>query len=121
MDQNALPLRDLHLPDAIGWWPPAPGWWVLFVLALAAGATELALIAPPSSPAFKHALPMFSRYLTEKLEGISTIWPIIAKSYNETGQRFESNRASLIYDNADNPSAGPVLTAPPLEEPPPAP
>lgn len=28
-------LRPLHLPDPIGWWPPAPGWWVLLVLLLA--------------------------------------------------------------------------------------
>lgn len=32
MDENALPLRDLHLPEAIGWWPLAPGWWVVIVL-----------------------------------------------------------------------------------------
>ncbi|NOX09402.1 MAG: DUF4381 domain-containing protein [Gammaproteobacteria bacterium] len=25
----ADPLRDIHLPDAIGWWPPAIGWWLL--------------------------------------------------------------------------------------------
>jgi len=36
MDETQLPLRDLHLPDQIGWWPLAPGWW--FVLLLAASA-----------------------------------------------------------------------------------
>jgi len=30
-----LPLKDIHLPAAIGWWPPAPGWWLLLVLSLA--------------------------------------------------------------------------------------
>src|SRR5690606_33417427 len=32
MNPEALPLRDLHLPEAIGWWPPAPGWWLLLAL-----------------------------------------------------------------------------------------
>ena len=36
MDETQLPLRDLHLPDPVGWWPLAPGWW--FVLLLAATA-----------------------------------------------------------------------------------
>ena len=27
-------LRDIHLPEAPGWWPPAPGWWALAALAL---------------------------------------------------------------------------------------
>jgi hypothetical protein len=36
MDETQLPLRDLHLPDATGWWPLAPGWW--FVLLVSAAA-----------------------------------------------------------------------------------
>ncbi len=34
MDPEQIPLRDLHLPESIGWWPFAPGWWVLIALAL---------------------------------------------------------------------------------------
>jgi hypothetical protein len=32
MDPEQIPLRDLHLPEAISWWPLAPGWWVVIVL-----------------------------------------------------------------------------------------
>ncbi|WP_428356972.1 DUF4381 domain-containing protein [Methyloprofundus sp.] len=32
MQTTELPLRDIHLPQAISWWPPAIGWWILAVL-----------------------------------------------------------------------------------------
>lgn len=29
-------LRDIHLPNTVGLWPPAPGWWILAILFIAA-------------------------------------------------------------------------------------
>lgn len=28
-------LRDIELPEPVSWWPPAPGWWIAALLALA--------------------------------------------------------------------------------------
>ena len=70
MEQNALPLRDLHLPEAIGWWPPAPGWWVLFALVLA-GLGYLAwrwYLAWRFNAPRRYALRELSRYEAEYLE-----------------------------------------------------
>ena len=35
MDPTQIPLRGLHLPDSIGWWPLAPGWWIVIALSIA--------------------------------------------------------------------------------------
>jgi hypothetical protein len=35
IDLSQLPLRDIHLPGPIGWWPPALGWWLVAALVLA--------------------------------------------------------------------------------------
>lgn len=29
MNPEQLPLKDIHLPEPVGWWPPALGWWLL--------------------------------------------------------------------------------------------
>jgi len=36
---ESLPLRDIHLPEPISWWPLAPGWWlvlagIIFIVGL---------------------------------------------------------------------------------------
>ena len=35
MQTQELPLKGIHLPDPITWWPLAPGWWLLGFLVLA--------------------------------------------------------------------------------------
>ena len=46
---NQLELRDIHLPDASLWWPPAPGWWLsLLVIVL------LAILLPRLLSWYRH-------------------------------------------------------------------
>lgn len=37
LQNNALALRDIHLPEPVSWWPPAPGWWLLLALLIIGG------------------------------------------------------------------------------------
>ena len=32
MQPQQLALRDIHLPETLGWWPPALGWWLIAIL-----------------------------------------------------------------------------------------
>ncbi|MEM8682735.1 MAG: DUF4381 domain-containing protein [Pseudomonadota bacterium] len=32
MNPTEIPIRDLHLPPEISWWPLAPGWWVILAI-----------------------------------------------------------------------------------------
>jgi len=34
MPVEPLPLRDIHLPEPVSWWPPASGWWLLLILSV---------------------------------------------------------------------------------------
>ena len=34
MDPSQIPIRDLHLPAAVDWWPLAPGWWGVLAIVL---------------------------------------------------------------------------------------
>jgi hypothetical protein len=34
IDFSQLPLRDIHLPAEVGWWPLAYGWWIAIALAI---------------------------------------------------------------------------------------
>lgn len=40
---QALPLRDIHLPASVSWWPPAPGWWLVVAMVLLTAAVAVFL------------------------------------------------------------------------------
>lgn len=43
LSPEALNLRDIHLPEPVSWWPPAPGWWLLLAGIILIGAAVIIL------------------------------------------------------------------------------
>ncbi len=68
MNPTELSLRDLHLPEPVGWWPLAPGWWLLAGLALL-GGVWLTIVY------FRHrAFTAARRHALRKLESYSSAY-----------------------------------------------
>ena len=67
IDFTQIPLRDIHLPGAIGWWPPAPGWWIL--AAVLVGAAVFAFLRYQSHFRERAALRALRRTLERLEEG----------------------------------------------------
>lgn len=57
-DMNELPLHDIHLPEPVSWWPPAPGWWMLFIVFLAVVAVIIYRFLYRRRRVFLHKLAM---------------------------------------------------------------
>lgn len=87
MDPEQIPLRDLHLPEAIGLWPLAPGWWVLIGLAVA-GLVYLLYRRVQRwrwNAARRHALREFARLQREYEQGADPT--ILGKELSELVRR----------------------------------
>jgi len=60
-------LRGLHLPEAIGAWPPAPGWWLLAALVATLLVTVVAIVRRRRRSLRFHAL--------RELDALASRWP----------------------------------------------
>lgn len=79
-----LPLRDIHLPDGVSWWPIAPGWWLLLMLLMLFAAVIWALrINKARGRMRKHAL--------AELEKVETNF-----SQHQDAQQLASELSTLL-------------------------
>ena len=61
-----LPLRDIHLPEAIGLWPLAPGWWLLLgAVLLLLGILAYTLYRRRQPTALKQALARLDQVMAD--------------------------------------------------------
>ena len=63
-------LHDIAGLDPVSWWPPAPGWYAVFVLLLAAGAAFLYVSQRSHTPTRRHKAQSFAAYAADSLRDI---------------------------------------------------
>ena len=69
----AIPIKDIHLPEAISWWPLAIGWWLLIALCLISLMLVIVWFKHKSNPhQRKKGLSLRKQVMTELVE-IQTI------------------------------------------------
>jgi len=128
-----LPLRDIHLPEAISWWPPAPGWWISAILAIAVITLAVRLfrrraryLAPYKSA--QHELQqikshyengqdaqLLSQELSVLLRRISMTIAPREESAGLTGDHWLSFLDSLVNQSLFNTEAGRQLISAPYQ------
>lgn len=67
-----LPLRDIHLPEQIGWFPPALGWWLLLIFVPIISYFLIALL----QKIFKNTALKNAQKLLLQLEKNETLTPL---------------------------------------------
>jgi len=59
-------LKDIHLPEAVGFWPPAPGWWLLAALLIALLAASILLYKRHQKNAYRRtAVQQVNRFFSD--------------------------------------------------------
>ena len=71
-------LRDIHLPEPILWWPLAPGWWLLIIMAVVLAAWLVRTLYN------KYSARLYRRQALKRLEQLAEL-----ESQQQLHQLFE--------------------------------
>ena len=71
-------LRDIHLPEPILWWPLAPGWWLLIIMAMVLAAWLVRTLYN------KYSARLYRRQALKRLEQLAQV-----ESQQQLHQLFE--------------------------------
>jgi len=98
--QEALKdLRDIHEPDPISFWPPAPGWWIVLVIIVAAIFLLRWWLKRDKSPSYK-------KLAYEALKNITTNYEVQRNGYKTAGEISELIRKVMVLTDDRSEVAG---------------
>ena len=81
-------LRDIHLPQAVHWWPPAPGWWVVAALIL---ALTIWLVR------FLQRRYRRQYFRSESLDLLKQIWQNYQQAYHQSNKQQSDEAVSYTH------------------------
>jgi len=98
--QEALKdLRDIHEPDPISFWPPAPGWWIMLLFAIMAIFLLRWWLKRDKSPRYK-------KLANEALKNITTNYEVQRNGYKAAGEISELIRKVMVLTDDRSEVAG---------------
>ncbi|CAA0091636.1 Uncharacterised protein [BD1-7 clade bacterium] len=97
-------LRDIHLPDAITWWPPAPGWWAVTLLAIIALFTTVyTLVKIHQKRRYRRLaiaeLDQLSSEKNDAAELAEALTQLIRRTLKAADEGYDKQQSALTGDN----------------------
>lgn len=90
-------LRGLHLPEAVGLWPPAPGWWLAALLAAAVVAAAVFAWHRRRQSLAAHALRELDRIGGRRDADLGTVATALAELIRRVAlERFGPTRVASL-------------------------
>ena len=98
--QEALKdLRDIHDPAPISFWPPAPGWWLVFLLIIGLGLFIRWWLKKPKTPKYK-------KLAIETLSNITTNYEVQRNGHKTVGELSALIRNVMVLTEGQEKIAG---------------
>jgi len=98
--QEALKdLRDIHQPESVPFWPPAPGWWILLILSFLLVYFFMRWLKKEKTPKYK-------KMAIEELKNITTNYEVQRNEHKTVNECALLIRKILLVTDKDQNIAG---------------
>ncbi len=93
-------LRGIHLPDAVGMWPPAPGWWIVLVVGIGLVVLSIVALRIRRASLAHHALRELESLESDPVDFQSLAMAVSALLRRVALRRFGRTRVASLHGNA---------------------
>lgn len=99
LQESLKDLRDIHQPDPISFWPPAPGWWLVLLLFVCGIFLIRRWMKKPKMPKYR-------KFALEELKNITTNYEIQRDAHKTANECALLIRKMLLVTDKEKKIAG---------------